>query len=183
MIFYLTKETAERYKAPMQETNEILETQGGDRLLEWGGKLFYFERRKCLQVVNFASKVTFFLVDIKKEHFPHIGNLIAMYLMDLYAGDAKMQQYVEQYFSQAPEYCFSKLKDKSAISTLNRTQWELIDDGWLFYRHMKNNVLMTREMNRDVNWNRLVTQTAEKKTEYFYPAEKFQELLVERYGK
>lgn len=192
MIIYLTKETCERYKVPMPEAlkqpenqvaKEILETESGDRLLEWGGKLFYFDRRKCLQVVNFASKVTFFLMDIKKADFEHIGNLIAMYLMDIYAGDAEMQRYLEQYFAQAPNYCFAKLKDKSAISTLNRTQYVFAGEWPIFRRFIENGVLKTRELNRFFNWEELFTITVDKRAEYFYPAEKFRALLLERYGK
>ena len=32
-----------------------------------GLKLFYFDRRKCVQAANFASKLTLFLFDIKNE--------------------------------------------------------------------------------------------------------------------
>lgn len=60
--------------------------------MEWGGKLFYFDRRKCLQVVNFASKLTLVLVDIKVDDLPSVGNLIANYLFDVYSESKEMKK-------------------------------------------------------------------------------------------
>lgn len=58
MIIYVTKETFERYKFKMPEdfsdpivgaiANAVLQREIGDRLLGWGGKLFYFESKKML---------------------------------------------------------------------------------------------------------------------------------------
>ncbi len=74
MIIYATKLTFERYKLkPPAElkpplnmvARTVIENESGDKLLEWGAKLFYFDKRKCIQVVNFASKFTLFLIDVK----------------------------------------------------------------------------------------------------------------------
>ena len=77
MIIYATKQTVDRYGMTMPENIQnpiirplVLKTynnEKGDRLLEWGAKLFYFDHRKCLQICNFASKLTVVLVDIKKS--------------------------------------------------------------------------------------------------------------------
>jgi len=73
MIIYATKLTFERYKLklPAELTppidriaQAVIEKESGDKLLEWGAKLFYFDKRKCIQVVNFASKFTLFLIDM-----------------------------------------------------------------------------------------------------------------------
>ncbi len=48
------------------------EDKTGDQLLEWGLKLFYFDGMKCVQAVNFASKLTLFLFDIKNEEIGYI---------------------------------------------------------------------------------------------------------------
>ena len=96
MIFYVTKQTFERYKLKMPEDlsfpmNEIakatLKKESGNRLLEWGGKLFYFDKRNCIQFVNFASKLTIFVFDIKMDDLPMVGNYIANYLLDIYSND------------------------------------------------------------------------------------------------
>lgn len=79
MIIYATKKTLERYnlKLPSQLnpslrmlTESAIRAESGDGLLEWGAKLFYFDRRKCIQITNFASKFTLFLCDIKVADCP-----------------------------------------------------------------------------------------------------------------
>jgi len=37
------------------------------------------------------------------------------------------------------------------------------------------------KINKEVNWNYLVTQTVNEKKNYIYPAERFREIILERY--
>jgi len=190
MIFYVTKQTFERYKLKMPEDlsfpmNQIaratIARESGNSLLEWGGKLFYFDRRKCIQFVNFASKLTIFVFDIKMDDLPMVGNYIANYLLDIYSNDKMMIQYLKKLFEEHPACFFSKLTDKSAISTLNRTQWMFAEDGYRFYDFIENGILNTRKINKLVNTDWLFTQKINGKTEYFYAADKFKKLLTEKY--
>ena len=131
MIIYVTKETSDKYKLklpkdlkpPLDElARAVIEKEAGDRLCEWGGKLFYFDRRKCIQIVNFASKFTLFLVDVKLSDLPNIGDYIAEYIFDIYSADKEMLSALGRMFEEHRYMCFSKLTDKSIISTLNSTQ-------------------------------------------------------------
>ena len=131
MLIYVTKETFDKYKLklpkdlkpPLDELAQtVMEKETGDRLCEWGGKLFYFDRRKCIQIVNFASKFTLFLVDVKLRDLPNIGDYIAEYIFDIYSEDKEMLSALERMFEEHRYMCFSKLTDKSIISTLNSTQ-------------------------------------------------------------
>ncbi len=192
MIIYVTKETFERYKFKMPEdfsdpiggaiANAVLQRESGDRLLEWGGKLFYFDRRKCLQVVNFASKLTFVLVDIKMDDREYIGNIIANYMFELYKDNKKMTRLLERLFKEHPAVCFSRLKDKSAIATLNHTQTDYLLDGYRLGYYIRDGILHTVELNSEINRKWLFTQKINGKSEYIYPAERFEQLLCERYG-
>ena len=75
MIIYTTKLLRERYKLKMPEEfvedkellDRLLRTERGNRMLEWGAKLFYFNRRKCIQLTHFASKFTLFFLRYKGE--------------------------------------------------------------------------------------------------------------------
>ena len=69
MILYVTKKTKERLNIPMiDELSDIsknyasivLNNEENIELLKWGIKIFYMDRRKCLQAVNFASKLTIY---------------------------------------------------------------------------------------------------------------------------
>ena len=95
MIIYATKQTVDRYGMTMPEnfmdiiTKSVVQNtydlEKDNSILEWGAKIFYFDGRKCIQVCNFVSKLTFVLIDIKKSELEIVGDLIARYLLGLYA--------------------------------------------------------------------------------------------------
>ena len=191
MIIYVTKETSDKYKLklpkdlkpPLDElARAVIEKEAGDRLCEWGGKLFYFDRRKCLQIVNFASKFTLFLVDVKLSDLPNIGDYIAEYIFDIYSEDKEMLSALKRMFEEHRYVSFSKLTDKSIISTLNSTQSRFAEDGYRFYDFISDGVLHTKDINRKINSDWLFTMTINKKTDYFYAREKFRALVLEQYG-
>ena len=191
MLIYVTKETFDKYKLNRPEdlkppldalARTTIEKEARDRLCEWGGKLFYFDRRKCMQIVNFASKFTLFLVDIKLSNLPNIGDYIAEYIFDIYSADKEMLSALERMFEEHRYMCFSKLTDKSIISTLNSTQSRFAEDGYRFYDFISEGILHTKDINRKINYDWLFTMTINKKTDYFYAREKFRELVLDRYG-
>ena len=162
--------------------NKVIKEQAGDELLEWGLKLFYFDARKCVQAVNFASKLTLFLFDIKSEEIGDIANGIAMYLNEIYNQDLKTKSILERFFAEYPICAFSRLVNKSIIASLNYNQFQYADDGYRFYEYIDKNILNTIKINKDFNWNNLTTKNINGKKEYIYPAEYFRELLIDRYG-
>ena len=191
MIIYVTKETFDKYKLkrpedlkpPLDElARTVMEKEAGDRLCEWGGKLFHFDRRKCIQIVNFASKFTLFLVDVKLSDLPNIGDYIAEYIFDIYSEDKEMLSALKRMFEEHQYMCFSKLTDKSIISTLNSTQSRFAEDGYRFYDFISEGILHTKDINRKINSDWLFTMTINKKTDYFYSREKFRALVLGRYG-
>ena len=192
MIIYTTKETFERFKLKLPEemsspvvkslSQATLERERGDGLLEWGGKLFYFDRRKCIQVVNFASKLTLFLIDIKLRELPDVGDLIASYMFDLYDGNEKMAGLLKRFFSDYPVIAFSRLQNRSAIAQLNQTQSRYLEDGRRLYDYIEDGILHSRRINRDINREWYFTEKVNGKTEYFNSAKRFADLLEARYG-
>ena len=190
MIIYATKQTIERYKivlpqdmhSPIREMALItLQKESGDRLLEWGAKLFYFDRRKCLQVVNFASKLTLFLFNVKIDDLSAVGNAIAQYLLDIYSNNAVMTKLLKRFFDDYPVVMFDRLTDRRAIATLNHTQLTFADDGYRFFDFIENNILQTRKINMKVNFDWIFSEKNAGKTDYFYSGERFEQLLKERY--
>ncbi len=193
MILYATKETFERYHfvlpedIPDPEIAAIAQAsfaeEQGDRLLEWGAKLFHFDRKKCIQLVNFASKLTFVVCDIKVKEIASVPQYLAHYLCDLYADDQEMMALLVRYMSEYGHINTARIKDKSAIATLNRTQSDVLWDGDRLWDFVKGGILHTVELNRFINRKWLFTQKVDGKTEYFHPAERFRELLMERYAR
>ena len=191
MIIYATKQTVDRYGIKMPEnfqnpfmrqmTLAVYNREKDDRLLEWGAKLFYFDHRKCIQICNFASKFTIVLVDIKKADLEIVGNLVAKYLLDIYSDNKRMTALLKRLFKEHPLVCFAKLTDRKTISTMNRFQSVYLEDGYRLYDFIENGILKTIILNREINREYLVTDKIDGKTEYFYPAERFEELLINYY--
>lgn len=192
MILYATKQTIKELDIPMPKelstfnrilAEKVIEEQTGDKILEWGLKIFYFDGRKCVQAVNFASKLTIFLFDIKNEEIAYIANGIAIYLMEIYSKDKEMKKILENFFYDYPACAFSSLKDKSIISSLNHNQLEFAEDGYAFYDYIENGILNTKKINKEINWNHLTAFTnGNGKKDYIYPAEYFREVLLSRYS-
>lgn len=190
MILYATKETIKELNIPMPDelsifnniiANKVIKEQTGDGLLEWGLKLFYFDGRKCIQVVNFASRLALFLFDIKNEEIGDIANEIAMYLNKIYSKDLCMKSILEKFYNEYPVCVFSRLVNKSIIASLNHNQSQHADNGYRFYEYIDKNILNTIKINNDFNWNYLTIKNINGKKEYIYPAEYFRELLINRY--
>lgn len=191
MILYVTKETFKRYKLKMPNEMEspivktvseaVIEKETGDSLMEWGGKLFYFNRRKCLQVVNFASKLTLVLVDIKVDDLPSLGSLIANYLFEIYSDNKEMQKILEKNFELHPAMCFSKLTNQSIIATLNHTERDWLNYGYRLYEFINDGILHTVEINKEINSNWIFGIKKGNKKDYVYGAVEFERLMKERY--
>ncbi len=192
MIIYCTKETRERYNlTPIEKMSEplrvfnqaILDKESGDELLEWGAKLFYFDRRKCLQVVNFASKFTLFLIDVKVDVIADVPNFMFEYIRDIYKDDELMLYCLKKMTIEFPFCTFSKLTNRSIISTLNQTEGSFADYGYRFYEYIENGIMQSKKINRDINRDWIFSKKNGKDTEYFYSADKFRELVVTRFNK
>lgn len=191
MILYFTKLTLERYKLKLPHemtppTNQIIEgliaKERGNELLEWGGKIFYFDRRKCVLLVNFASKFTLFLMDLKVDDMSEIGNIIAHYLLELYKDDAKMCDCLKRMFSEAPFCTIDRLTNRSMIATLNQTLQSFAWNGYRFYDYIQDNVLHTMQMNRDVNFECPTSRKTDMGKDFFFRGKLFRELVTTRYG-
>ena len=191
MILYVTKKTKERLNIPMinelSETNRkfatvVYNNEKNNRLLEWGIKIFYMDRRKCLQAINFASKLTIYLFDIHNDSIEYIGDAIANYIFNIYDEDKKVTKLLKKLFNEHPICVFSNLTDKTAISSLNYNERCYIDT-YRFYDYIENNVLKTIEINKNVNFDNLLTANINGKKEYVVPAKYFKKLLINYYEK
>ena len=160
MIFYCTKETMERFhlktpsemREPMRSACQaVVALECEKNIYQWGAKLFYFDGRKCMQVMHILSGLTVFVIDIKKDDLPLIGNHVAEYVFDIYKGDRKMTRALEKYYRSSPMVVMDRLQDRSAMASLNSTLRFWAEDGDRFYEYIRDGILHTLEINRDVN--------------------------------
>lgn len=160
MIYYATKETMQRYKLKTPEEFEspnaplvqiVKQAEAGDPIYEWGCKLFYFDRRKCLQFMHFETRLVIYLVNVKVKDIDFSANALANYLMDMYDTDEEMCCALEAYFASSPFVIFDRITNRSVISHMNFTLSRWAYDGYLFYDYIVDGVLLTQQINRDVN--------------------------------
>lgn len=191
MIFYATKKTFDRYKLISFEEIEIndcridkaeIMKEQGNRLYEWAVKVFYVDGRKSLAVMNFASKLTIFIVDLKVDEMIHFADIIVYFLNEIYKDDYDMiNVLLPKYLSETTFGVFAPLKDKSMISHVNRIVSDFAWDGERFFDFIKDGIMNTKEINKQVNFDFLVSDKIDGKVDYIYPAERFKELLTEKY--
>ena len=190
MIFYATKETLERYKLttpdrisePMRPyVKAVIEREQGNAIYEWGCKLFYFDRRKCLQMLHFKTRLVVFLVDIKVADVEHALDLVAYYLFNLYADDPDMKKALEKYLESSPIACFDRITNRSVITKLNQIQSNWAWDGQRFYQYIRDGILHTKEINRDVNDCPFSTKESGRE-EWHIPYKYFAEVIKKQFG-
>jgi len=192
MIYYLTKKTADRFNIPMPDqlvepiatlTKEIVKKEKENKMLQWGGKILYFDHRKCIQIIHFASKMTIFLVDVKVSDISYIGDCVIRYLLHIYRNEDKIVKLIKRLCSESPVIVFDRITDKGIISTLNHTESDWALNGYKFYDYIDKGILKTKEMNEDLNKKWIFTMKNGKTTDYFSSYEKFKEILTEYYKK
>jgi hypothetical protein len=189
MILYITKKTKDRFNIPLySELTDELEllarnilVKEQDDIFKWGVKIFYFDRRKCLQIMNFASKVSIFLIDIKVQDVKEISNMLAHYLKIIYEDDLEVVELLDRYFKETPISFFDTLKDRSIIGSLNHNERYFLEGGYRLYDFIENGTLHTIRLNKQFNFRYIVGKKSNGKTEYIVPGEEFKKMLSQRY--
>lgn len=190
MICYVTRETMRRYKLRTPENLDpelaplaklIKQKEAGQRIYEWGCKLFYFDRRKCMQVMHFETKMVIYLVDLKMAQLEYVGNEVAHYLLDMYASDPEMCRALDAFFASSPLMVFDKITDRSVISCMNSMLNLWAWDGYRFYDYISDGILHTKKINRDVN-DMPASIIVDGKKKYIIPYEYFAETIKKRFA-
>ena len=189
MILYITKKTKDRFNIPLySELTDELEllarnilVKEQDDIFKWGVKIFYFDRRKCLQIMNFVSKVSIFLIDIKVQDVKEISNMLAHYLKIIYEDDLEVVELLDRYFKETPISFFDTLKDRSVIGSLNHNERYFLEGGYRLYDFIENGTLHTIRLNKQFNFRYIVGKKSNGKTEYIVPGEEFKKMLSQRY--
>ena len=190
MIFYATQKTLERYKLKTPDqmpealrpfVKSMVEKEQGNALYEWGCKLFHFDRRKCLQIIHFKTRFVIFLIDIKMADIEKAPSLMAQYLFKLYETDKNMQKALERYFSSSPLVCFDKITNRSIIAKMNHMQSDWALDGYRFYEYIRDGILHSLEINRDVNEYPCSTKENGKE-EWYIPYAYFADVIKEQFS-
>ena len=131
--------------------------------------------------MNFASKVSIFLIDIKVKDVKEISNMLAHYLKIIYEDDLEVVELLDRYFKETPISFFDTLKDRSVIGSLNHNERYFLEGGYRLYDFIENGTLHTIRLNKQFNFRYIVGKKSNGKTEYIVPGEEFKKMLSQRY--
>lgn len=187
MIIYLTRQSVKDLDLAMPDEvspemkrviQPILKQEKGDPFYEWAGKLFYFEGRRCLQLMHFQSKFTIYLVDVLDTTLNDLGTWIVRYLFEIYNEKPEMERLLHAFAKENPRVCLDRLTDRSMISTMNMTERTLVDDGQQMREFIKKSVFKSIDFNKKANFENLQSYGKKEKD---YPANRFEQMLKTRY--
>ncbi len=190
MIYYATKETMQRFKLKTPEmihpsvsllAQAIKQKEAGQRIYEWGCKVFDFSRRTCLQIMHFEIKMVIYLIDWKTDEIEHAANAVAEYLPDMYKDDKQMHEALKRFFKSAFHVVFDRITDRSMITSMNSLLIRWAMDGYRFYDYIDNGTLYTKKINRDVNAFPM-TIIKNGKKEWIIPYEYFAQEIKRRFS-
>ena len=180
MNIYVTKETAKRLKLPA--VSEPSAAEECDLLMSWGAKLYYFNRRKCIQLVNYETRLTIVLDDLRAQKSAAIPDLLMASLQELFKGDQEMLTCLERMEKEGPVRYGTPIRNRKILSSIvfNETTFlarDVIPKGFV-----QEGALLTRELNWYLNMQHLFAETIHESGMVSNPGEKFRKRMVERFG-
>lgn len=190
MIYYATKETMRCFQLKTPEkmvpsialvAQAVRQKEAGQRIYEWGCKVFDFDGRTCLQVMHFATKMVIYLIDWNPDNIEYAADAVAEYLLDLYQNDEPMQAALKRFYQSAFQVVFDRITDRSMITCMNSVLNRWAMDGDRFYDYIDNGTLRTKKINRDVN-DHPATITKNGQTEWIIPYEYFAQEIKKRFS-
>ncbi len=169
-----TKQTIERFN--IQLDSEVVTEDS--MIFNFAMKLFYANGKKCLQIIHVKTKLTIILYDVKNSDIKNIDIRIKQEIYKLFKEDIAFTEYLDKFFEYNTNLTFGKLSNRSAISTLNRTERMFIEDLEIFYMDEDTGKVVCDEILHEINFNYFMTITENKKTRYMLTGEEFKETLT-----
>ena len=190
MIFHITQGLAEKFnitiadKLPEDEkvaALHLIKTKKWDHLTAWGIKGFNFRDYDCIQILNFASKLSFFAFNVPNGSQELLGKIMWEYLAMLYDGDGEMMEALEKFFNKNRYTVYTNLTEKTSLASLVNNE-KIFTNEAKMGMYIKDGVLHTKKLNMEYNRGYMVARVVRGKTEFIVPADRFRELVMERYG-
>jgi hypothetical protein len=137
-----------------------------------------FDENRCIQLTNFASKFTVFLIRWEESDLHDLPQYMMEYIFRIYEGDKEMERCVRCMLQETGGACFSNLTDRSMITIMNHIQRDVAFDGYRFYDYISDGIMHTMQINKDMNFKWYPS----KSIGFKFPGEYFRELITERYA-
>lgn len=186
MILYTNKKTYSVYKLDEFKKlpreirgidSKIRKKEENEPLFQWGFQLFYYENRKCIHMIHYASCFHLILLDVKE--MKNIGNLMFSYMLSMYEQDEEMTNTFKKMFDENHIFVFDIIKKDSIQSLLRNDEIEILD---CIDSYIKEGVLDTLQLNFDFNFKRETNYKEKGKIISINPSQSFREQVINRYS-
>jgi hypothetical protein len=91
-----------------------------ESLFSWSAHLLTIDRRKMVVAVNNENRYAIVLYGLKAKDFKRLDEVISDGIRETWRAEGIKDNVIEKYLSAAGEIRFTKSKDRSAVSRLNR---------------------------------------------------------------
>ncbi|OUQ86308.1 hypothetical protein B5G50_22305 [Brevibacillus brevis] len=149
MIVFITFQCTKKLIAEMKVTVSDKERIVAEPLYRWHAHLFFYQRRKCVLVMNNVTRYNFVMYGLKKGDFNRFDQLVKEKIAENLLADGIAQTRIEKYLQNIGEATYTETSDRSILSLLNDMIWIAQDD---MDRNMReSNELGIDQVNRFLN--------------------------------
>lgn len=114
MLIQCTKKLLDKLNIKLQEYVEE------DLLFSWHANLITVNRRKIVVLVNDKNRYVIVLYGLKAKDFKSLDNVILQAIQNTFREECIREEITEQFITQANEVIYTKTKDRSSISRVNK---------------------------------------------------------------
>ncbi|WP_158591751.1 plasmid pRiA4b ORF-3 family protein [Oceanobacillus halophilus] len=90
-------------------------------LFSWHANLLTLERKKALVLVNDKNRYTIVLYGLTKKHLKNLDELIRESIRITFRKEGFQEDVIEQFIEHSPAISFTKTKDRTTVSRLNKS--------------------------------------------------------------
>ena len=95
--------------------------QEENSLYAWHANLITINRKKAIVLVNDKNRYVIVLYGIVAKHLKKLDELIIESIRKTFLEEGIKEEIVEQYIRLAPDFIFSKTKDKTSVARMNKS--------------------------------------------------------------
>ncbi len=112
---------------------------------EWHANVFYYNRKKCVILMNNLTRYCITLFDIKAKDFKQFYQIVLNSIKETFLAEGFLEKQVNKYIENCGVIDFTKTHDRSILSQINQF---IIDISWQIEEYLPSEQLNLVELNQ-----------------------------------
>lgn len=146
-------------------------------LFSWHANVITINRRKAVLMVNDRNRYVIVLYGLKKRDFQQLDRLISQAIKDIFQDECIDEKVIGQFMSQSGDITFTKTKDRSSITRVNRAA-ELVH---AYYEDISEEKIIQSQLS--IRISRVMVSSGQGVNRYMYPNKELYKDLAALCGK